>query len=285
MRHFGIVGTIGIVLGVMLAPAQVETQRRSSPGATTVERTLRVGGRDRTYLVHDFAGTSVPAPAVIVFHGGGGNAENAVRMTGFDRVAARERLVVVYPNGTSAGRARGRLGRMGRGQNQLLTWNARHCCASAMKEGVDDVGFVSAVIDALIASGRVDASRVYVTGMSNGAMLSHRLGRELSRKVAAIAPVVGALFGDEPPPQAPVPAFIIVGADDRVVPPQGDPFSCGPCSATSPRPAAVWRRRSTRRPTGPDTTAAASPCAPRRLRLRRPSGRRAGAGRLSSSTA
>ena len=45
MRHFGIVGTIGIVLGVMLAPAQVETQRRSSPGATTVERTLRVGIR------------------------------------------------------------------------------------------------------------------------------------------------------------------------------------------------------------------------------------------------
>lgn len=221
MQYFGI---IGIVLAVTLAPALVETQLRPSPDATTEERTLRVGGRDRTYLVHDFAGASVPAPAVIVLHGGGGNAENAVRMTGFDRVAARERFVVVYPNGTSAGRARGRLGRMGRGQNQLLTWNAGHCCASAMKEGADDVGFVSAVIDALIASGRVDASRVYVTGMSNGAMLSHRLGRELSRKIAAIAPVVGAVFGGEPAPQAPVPAFIVVGADDKIVPPKGGPL-------------------------------------------------------------
>ena len=67
-------------------------------------------------------------------------------------------------------------------------------------------------------------SRVYVTGMSNGAMLTHRLGRELSRKIAAIAPVVGAVFGDEPPPQAPVPAFIVVGADDQIVPPQGGPL-------------------------------------------------------------
>lgn len=198
-----------------LASAHVEGQRRSSRHAPTAERTLRFDGRDRTYLVHDFAGTSVPAPAVIVLHGGGGNAQNAVRMTGFDRVAARERFVVVYPNGTNAGRVRG---------NQLLTWNAGHCCASAMREDVDDVGFLGAVIDALIASGRVDASRIYVTGMSNGAMLAHRLGRELSRRIAAIAPVVGAVFGDEPPPQAPVPAFIVVGADDRIIPPQGGPL-------------------------------------------------------------
>lgn len=221
--RFAILG-VPLVLAAMLATAQVEAQRGSSRDATTEERTLRFDGRDRTYLVHDFAGTSVPAPAVIVLHGGGGNAQSAVRMTGFDRVAARERFVVVYPNGTNAGRARGRLGRMIRERNQLLTWNAGHCCASAMREGVDDVGFVGAVIDALVASGRVDAARVYVTGMSNGAMLTHRLGRELSRRIAAIAPVVGAVFGDEPPPQAPVPAFVVVGAVDRIVPPQGGPL-------------------------------------------------------------
>jgi polyhydroxybutyrate depolymerase len=212
--RFTIIGVL-LVVAAMLASAQVEAQRRSSNDAPIGERTLRFGGRDRTYRVHDFAGTSVSAPAVIVLHGGGGNAQNAVRMTGFDRVASRERFVVVYPNGTNAGRA---------GGNVLLTWNAGHCCASAMRERVDDVGFISAVIDALIASGRVDASRVYVTGMSNGAMLTHRLGRELSLKIAAIAPVVGAVFGDEPPPQAPVPAFIVVGADDQIVPPQGGPL-------------------------------------------------------------
>jgi polyhydroxybutyrate depolymerase len=73
----------------------------------------------------------------------------------------------------------------------------------------------------LIASGHADASRIYVTGMSIGGMMTHRLGRELSRKIAAIAPVVGAVFGDEAPPVAPVPAFIIVGADDQIVPGAG----------------------------------------------------------------
>jgi polyhydroxybutyrate depolymerase len=156
--------------------------------------------------VHDFA-DGAPAPAVIVLHGGGGNAENAMRMTGWDRIAAREKLIAVYPNGTA-----------NRPRVPLLTWNAGHCCAAAMNNHVDDVGFVSAMIDALLASGRVEGSRVYVTGMSNGAMMAHRLGRELPTRIAAIAPVVGAIFGDEPPASAPMPAFIVVGADDDIVP-------------------------------------------------------------------
>ena len=59
-------------------------------------------------------------------------------MTGFDRVARREQLIAVYPNGTSA-RAAGR----------LLTWNAGHCCAAGMDTNVDDVGFIGSIVDAL----------------------------------------------------------------------------------------------------------------------------------------
>ena len=197
----------------VVAVLAVEAVPRGRPAPPPEERTLAHGGRPRTYLVHDF-GANGPAPLVIVLHGGGGNAANAVRMTGFDRVAARDRFIAVYPDGTSA-----------RPGGRLLTWNAGHCCAAAMDAQVDDVGFVGAVIDALVASGRADASRVYVTGMSNGAMLAHRIGRELSTKVAAIAPVVGAVFGDEPPPGAPVPAFIVTGADDRIVPAAGGPLT------------------------------------------------------------
>src|SRR5687768_8501408 len=74
-------------------------------------KTITVGGQRRTYLVHDFSRTR-PAPLVFVLHGGGGNAENAVSMTGFDRVGEREGLIVVYPNGTAA-----------RPRAPLLTWN------------------------------------------------------------------------------------------------------------------------------------------------------------------
>jgi polyhydroxybutyrate depolymerase len=186
---------------------------RAAPGRQSVQSekplTITVGTRQRSYLVHDFS-RARQVPVVIVLHGGGGNAENAVRMTGFDRIGQKEGLIVVYPNGTAA-----------RERVPLLTWNAGHCCASAMKIGVDDVAFISTVIDVLVQGGRADPSRVYVTGMSNGAMMAHRLGRELSTKIAAIAPVVGAVFGDERPPLAPVPAFIIVGADDTIVPGAG----------------------------------------------------------------
>ncbi len=191
----------------------LDAQSRQPGAGDRAQRTITQGGRQRTYLVHDFGRGGAPAPVIIVLHGGGGNADSAVRMTGFDRVGARDGAVVVYPDGT-AERARVR----------LLTWNAGHCCASAMKNKVDDVGFIAAIIDTLVTSDRGDPTRVYVTGMSNGAMMAHRLGRELSTKIAAIAPVVGAVFGDEPPPQAPVPAFIVVGAEDRTIPADGGPL-------------------------------------------------------------
>lgn len=194
---------------LLVAPALLAQPRdRDRSG----ERTLTHDGRERTYLVHDFA-RETPAPVVVVLHGGGGHAANAVRMSGFDGLAAREGFIAVYPNGT-AGRRRGR----------LLTWNAGHCCAGAMTNRVDDVGFLAAMIDALVASGRADRARVYVTGMSNGGMMAHRLAREIPDRIAAIAPVVGAIFGDEPPPRAPMPAFIVVGATDAVVPPNGGPL-------------------------------------------------------------
>jgi len=197
-------------LPLMLAVAQ--RPHAAGDTASSGEQTMTHGGRTRSYLVHDFS-RGANAPVVIVLHGGGGNAANAVTMTGFDRVARREGLIAIYPNGTSA-----------REGGRFLTWNAGHCCAAAMDARVDDVGFVAAIVDTLVDARRADPSRVYVTGMSNGAMMTHRLGRELSKKIAAIAPVVGAVFGDERPPAAPMPAFIIVGADDRTVPGTGGPL-------------------------------------------------------------
>ncbi len=145
-------------------------------------------------------------PLVIALHGGGGNADNAERMTGFTALVEREGIVVAYPNGS------------GRRERRLLTWNARHCCAVAMERNVDDVAFLSALIDTLVASQQVDPARVFVTGMSNGAMMSHVAGWRLAGKVKAIAPVVGTIFGDEPPAPAPVRAIIFNGMKDASVP-------------------------------------------------------------------
>lgn len=154
--------------------------------------------------------SGAPVPVVVVLHGGGGNATNAEQMTGFTALVDRERIIVVYPEGT-AKRARVR----------LLTWNAGHCCGHAMDARVDDVGFIDAMLDAVAAEFHVDADRIYATGMSNGAMMTHRLGRALAHRFAAIAPVVGAVFGDEPNAKGPVSALMINGLLDKSVPAQG----------------------------------------------------------------
>lgn len=221
----------------------------SEPGPSSLgAQPALVGGSGELTVSHDGVRRSytlrVPdtthhrgaLPLVVVMHGGGGNAENVENMTGFTPVGAREGFLVAYPNG-SGGVA-----------GSLLTWNAEHCCGDAMRDEADDVGFVAAVIDDVARRHRVDPNRLYLTGMSNGAMMSHRGGIELSDRIAAIAPVVGAVFGDEPMPASPVSAFIINGARDESVPVAGgisggrpDQWDGTPMLA-APEQAAFWAR-------------------------------------------
>ena len=193
---------------------------------------LDYGGQTRSYAV--YVPTRVRqeharVPLVIVLHGGGGNGQNVAMMTGFTAKAERENFIVAYPNGS------GRLG------NILLTWNAGHCCAYAMRRHIDDVGFIRAMISQIVRDLPVDPRRVYATGVSNGAMMSHRLGIELSEKIAAIAPVAGSLFGDEGRPSLPVPALFINGALDEHIRPSGGGSPAGfpnPGDGSLPRPVA-----------------------------------------------
>lgn len=206
----GLVACVAVgIVALVLASAPTPLQ---AAGTDAARRTLVHDSQARSYLLR------VPAPApgvpralVIVLHGGGGDALNAERMTGFTEKAAREGFYVVYPEGTS------------RFQGRLFTWNAGHCCGHAMTTKTDDVGFIRALIDTLLHEHPVDPARVYATGLSNGGMMAHRLGRELSDRIAAIAPVVATVFGDEAPPARPVPALMINGRLDASVPHLGGP--------------------------------------------------------------
>jgi polyhydroxybutyrate depolymerase len=163
-----------------------------------------VDGRTRTYTVHVPTKTTTPTSLVIVLHGGGGSDDNAARMTGMSAKADKEGFVVVYPNGS------GRLG------DKLLTWNAGNCCGYALDQKIDDVKFISALIDQMITTHKIDPKRVYVTGISNGGMMSYRVACELAGRVAAIAPVAGALNVDCKPTK-PVSVMAFHGTDDQSV--------------------------------------------------------------------
>jgi polyhydroxybutyrate depolymerase len=169
---------------------------------------LDIDGRTRTYLLHAppaYDGRS-PIPLVIVLHGGGGTGTGAARQTGMSAKADRESFLAVYPEGTGPIRDR------------LLTWNAGNCCGYAMQRNVDDVAFMQAMLDRLQHEYVIDSKRVFVTGISNGAMIAYRLACEMSDRIAA-----GALNVDCPL-TGPVSVMIVHGtADQNVVLEGGEP--------------------------------------------------------------
>jgi len=205
----------GLVL--VIAATAVVTACGANPTPATAglspgehEQTVNVDGRQRSFVVHVPPG--LPAgrrtPVVIVLHGGGGNARNAIEQTGMSEQADRSGFLAVYPDGT------GRLDR------SLLTWNSGTCCGYALDERVDDVAFVATLIDHLEREYAGDPDRIFVTGMSNGAMLSYRLGCELADRIAAIAPVAGAM-GIDCRPSAPISVVAFHGTADQHVRYQG----------------------------------------------------------------
>lgn len=192
----------------------------STPTDSVTTESLPFGGMERTYLVHLPPGykKGTPAPLVMAFHGGTSNAKNTVKGSGLNATSDAHGFIAVYPNGTGA------LG------DRILTWNVLWGYGYALRNDVDDVGFVRAMVEDLKKKYSVDPARVYATGLSNGAMLSYRLGSELSDVIAAIAPVEGAIGASSSPgsplmtfsqPDQPVSVMIFHGKADRFVPYEG----------------------------------------------------------------
>jgi polyhydroxybutyrate depolymerase len=173
-------------------------------------RSLAYGGLERRYYLyrpHSCDGKT-PSPLLILLHGGGSTGKRMLSFTGFDRVAAGEGLIVVCPDGFER------------------HWNDGRQASghSAHERGVDDVGFIKQLLEKTSAELNIDRKRVYAAGISNGAMMSYRLGLELPDRLAAIAAVAGAL----PEPLyrrewngRPLPAIIINGTADPLVPFEG----------------------------------------------------------------
>jgi polyhydroxybutyrate depolymerase len=151
-------------------------------------------------------------PLVIALHGRGGKGKSMILLTrrGFNKLAEKDGFIVVYPNGIGKNWNDGRMDEEA---------NDR-----AHRENVDDVGFISALIDAMINDYNIDPLRVYVTGISNGAIMSYRLACELSQKITAIAPVDGnipLMLSDECSPSGPVSVLAINNVNDPLVPYDG----------------------------------------------------------------
>jgi polyhydroxybutyrate depolymerase len=204
-RRVGIFERAGLIL--VLAATAAWAQQSDTP----IERHIRVGGRDRSFLVDLPPGyaTRGPLPVVLNFHGGGGSPAGARTQSGFSTLGARVGAIVVYPAGT------GRLS-----DTRLLTWNNGTCCGYAQQRHIDEVAFVRALLDTLQASYPVDPKRIFATGLSNGGMMAYLVGCQVADRIAAIAVISGELTADCKP-QRPVSVMIVHGTADENLPYNG----------------------------------------------------------------
>lgn len=169
-----------------------------------LDRTMNYGGLTREYHLY------IPAiyhgnkavPLLFNVHGLGSNNLQQETYAYFNAIADTANFIVCLPNGS------------------FLDSSNRFWNAGFASYAVDDVGFLSALIDELYRTYNIDSSRVYFTGMSNGGFMSHSMACRLSDKIAAVASVAGSMAVNQfntCSPSRPVPVMEIHGDEDAIV--------------------------------------------------------------------
>lgn len=132
-------------------------------------------GQTRSYKVRLPTGynSSLTYSMILNLHGYTSTAAAQEAYTDFNVIADTAKIIMVYPDGVAN------------------AWNAGFNVPYF--SGINDVGFISALIDTMIQNYSINSCRVYAIGMSNGGYMSHRLACELENKIAAIAGVTGML--------------------------------------------------------------------------------------------
>ena len=195
-----------------------------SHAAEIEKHTMIHNGITREFWVYDpraQAGqiaSEKPRPLLITLHGGGGTAERFSKMlngnTSINALADKEDFVVVYPQGID------KHWNDGRGVEHIKT----------QAQNLDDVGFISALIDHMTADKAIDTKRIYATGPSNGGFMSNRLACALSDKIAAVGIVIATMpwkMEPECTPSHPVSVLIMNGTKDPLVPFDGGDVGFG----------------------------------------------------------
>jgi polyhydroxybutyrate depolymerase len=228
---------IGVRLAIFLATAILLDGMTAlfAQAASTMPTKMRPGdhtfdlihnGLKRHYVVHvpkAYDGKTA-VPVVIMFHGGGGKAHGAMQETGWSAKADKENFLAVYPEGVPRDPSR-----RGSFVANPQSWNdgSARTILSAAQQNIDDVGFVNAMLDDLDRKFRVDPQRLYATGFSNGASMTFRAGRELSTRLAAIAPVAGSDWLARPAPAQPLSLLYLTGTADPLNPLEGGEITLG----------------------------------------------------------
>jgi polyhydroxybutyrate depolymerase len=186
---------------------------QAGPTLSSGSQTLEHDGMERGYILHIPDDLSDNAALVVVMHGYSGSAKEIRDYSRMDAVADANGFVVAYPKGTQ----------------DFYGYNYFNVGYDFHDDTVDDVGFLAAMVDVVVADLQLNPAAVFATGMSNGGDMSYRLACEADW-VRAIAPVAGTMMSWFTPscsPHLPMPVFEIHGTEDDVTWWDGDADDVG----------------------------------------------------------
>jgi len=143
----------------------------------------------------------------VVMHGSGGGATQIRLETGyaFERLADQYAFALVFPNAVDG------------------YWDVCNVVGGVGANGIDDVQFLTALRDKLVAETGVDANRVFAVGSSRGGSMALRLAIEAPSKFRAVAAVSASVptadnFKCKPSASGASSVLIMNGTDDPLVP-------------------------------------------------------------------
>lgn len=176
--------------------------------------TIDLGRGPVTVFVPASYQPGTPAPLVMLLHGGAATGDWQESYMHFLPLSEEFGFLYVHPDGTLD-------------QAGTRFWNATDACCDWYHSGVDDTGYLRAVIDTIKQQLDVDPRRVYLIGHSNGAFMSYRMACDHSETIAAIASLAGATYyhPEDCAPDVPVNVLQIHGTADSIVPYAGGSFA------------------------------------------------------------
>lgn len=213
-------GLIALLLVIAAACGGGSGNGGNDPAAepAVVQRRIQVGGVDRTYRLYTppDSENAGPVPLVLALHGSGNSVDSLVDASEFDEAADAGGFIVAYPQAVG------------------ISWHGGFCCTSGRGDPAADLRFVDQLISDVVASRRIDESRIYAVGFSAGGIMAYRLGCDLAARFAGVGAIAGSMVLEDCRPSRPLSVIAIHGTADDVVPYAGGRINGGATGPAAP---------------------------------------------------
>lgn len=173
-----------VLLGALLGCSSSSAANDPAVDAAVEEDPVFGGARPvALFRAPDGYDRKKPIPLVVVLHGFGAGGYTQAAYFGLGSLVEEKKFLLVAPDGTVDSKGR-------------RFWNAVDTCCDFDKTGVDDVKYITGLVDEIATRWTVDRKRVFLVGHSNGGAMSYRLGCDAAPKFAAAVVLAPPFYSD-----------------------------------------------------------------------------------------